>query len=73
MKSSLSFGQAVFTFSLPKVTSCSSYWMILFKDYLPGNLAQLNFKKLLAQQENLLVPDYQAGFGSSPFIIRIDA
>ena len=28
--------------------------MILFKDYLPGNLAQVNFKKLLAQQENLL-------------------
>ena len=46
--------------------------MILLKDYLPGNLAQLNFKKLLAQQENLLIPDYQAGFGSSPFIIRID-
>ena len=43
MNSSLSFGQAVLTFFLPGATSCSSLWMILLVDVLPGPLRQVSF------------------------------
>ena len=43
MNSSLSFGQAVLTFFLCGATSCSSSWVILLVDVLPGPLRQWSF------------------------------
>ena len=55
---SLSYGEAALTFCLPGATSFTSYLTILLEDDLLGFLpiGQESFK-LLAKQENLLVPD----------------
>ena len=67
--SSLSFGQAAVSFCLPGATSCSSYKLIISLDVdLPTPFANWasKLKTLLAQQENLLVPNYRTDLFSCP-------
>lgn len=51
--SSLSFGQAAFTFRLPRTISCSSWIMILLENDLPGPLTieQVSFKSYLPSKK----------------------
>ena len=67
--SSLSFGQAAVSFCLPGATSCSSYKLIISLGVdLPTPFANWasKLKTLLAQQENLLVPNYRTDLFSCP-------
>ena len=56
LNTGLSFGQAALTFCLPGATSYPSQFMIFVRGRLARTLSKL--ETLLAQQEDLLVPDY---------------
>ena len=74
MNSSLSFGQAVLTFFLPWATFCSSSWVILLEDVLPGPLRQVSFSSYTYLPSKkifkYLALDYHIGLFSSIGLIK---